>query len=111
MSLWNRFEAEKKNLNIYEHPAFEAESGITDVHEIRENILKMSDELKNEPRTLVKAENLRLYFGKRGHRGVSKRLVRHQSCRLDFGYSMRTALFGRRCDRQMDTGNTQNAGI
>lgn len=56
MSLWNRFETEKKNLNIYEHPAFEAESGITDVHEIRENILKMSDELKNEPRTLVKAK-------------------------------------------------------
>ena len=53
--LWNRFDAERNRLNLYENPNFEKGSGIFDRDEIMQGVEKLLFEMDGQPHSLIKA--------------------------------------------------------
>ena len=53
--LWNRFDAERNRLNLYENPNFEEGSGIFDRDKIMQEVEKLLHEMDGQPHSLIKA--------------------------------------------------------
>ena len=53
--LWNRFDQDRKKLDLYANPHFEPESGISDRDEIMEGVERMLYDMEGQPHTLIKA--------------------------------------------------------
>ena len=53
--LWNRFEQDRKKLNIFYEPHFEPNSGLTSPAQIREELLKLEAGMSGQPHPIIKA--------------------------------------------------------
>ena len=53
--LWNRFDQDRKQLNLYDNPHFEPGSGITDRDTIVIEVQKMLDAMQSMPHPIIKA--------------------------------------------------------
>lgn len=54
--LWNQFDKVRSNLNLYDNPNFEPESGIADRDEIVDGVKRLMDKMKDQPHPIVKAK-------------------------------------------------------
>lgn len=53
--LWNRFDSDKSRLNMYENEHYEPGSGISDVGELKREILKIEQDMRGKPKEIIKA--------------------------------------------------------
>ena len=54
--LWNQFDNVRSKLNLYDNPNFEPGSGISDRDELIDGIERLVEEIKDEPRPIIKAK-------------------------------------------------------
>ena len=53
--MWNRFDKDRKLLDLYRNQNFEPNSGVTDINELRENVKKLTDSMVGQPHPIIKA--------------------------------------------------------